>query len=126
MTRRSPTFELFSGGPRHHEHEAAVRHVPAVDLEYLRIREETRDLPLRIAAVVDRGIADPAAAIVRAQHLSPLAPFRRIGSVARRSLTRHRVREDRADLPIRALADGWLVPEEDDRFSGPGVAQAAA
>src|SRR3954468_2831190 len=95
--------ERFSAGPGHHEHEAAVRHIPAVDLEDLRIREESQDLTLWIAAVVDRGIADPAAAIVRAQHLSPPAPFRRILSVGRWSLARRGVCEDGADLPIGAL-----------------------
>jgi len=34
----------FSAGPGHHKHEAAVRHVPAVDLEDLQIREETQRL----------------------------------------------------------------------------------
>src|SRR5205085_9913004 len=117
---------LASIVPRDREHEAPVRHVPAVELDAFGIGKETRDLAFRIAAVVNGGVADPAAAIVRAEDLSPSAPLRRIDVVCGRSCAGLGVREDGADLAIRALADGRLVAEQDQRLSRLSIAQAAA
>src|SRR5207248_6946455 len=112
--------------PGHHEHEAAVRHVPAMELYGLGILQQTRDLGFRVGALVDDGIADPAPAIVSAQHLPLLAPIGRVLAGGLPAAATHGVGEDGANLAIRALPDPRLVAEEEERLSGTRVAQAAA
>src|SRR5256885_5294474 len=110
----------------HDEHEAAVGDVAAVQLHGLWIPQEPRDLGLRIGALVDDGVAYPAPAIVGTQHLRLLAPVGRILAGGGPPVARPGVREDGADLAVGALSDGRLVPEEEERLCGQGVAQAAA
>src|SRR5262249_28064674 len=80
--------------------------------------EQARDLALGLRAVVDEGVANPAASIVRAHHLRLTPPRLRVGFTVGRPAARLRVREHRPDLAIRApLPNRRLVPEQYDRLA---------
>ena len=108
------------------EHVTAVGDVAAVYLRDARISEHLGDHRFRVMAVVCLGcLVYPTPAVIAPQHLRSSPPVRWIVICADSFRAGRTMRENGADLSVRAWGEVRFIAEKDQLFAGQGIAKAA-